>query len=47
MKKFRITYRIGRHIHSVKVDGFDRAQDQVALVMNAGGEILGIKEEKR
>ena len=47
MKQFRITYRIGRRIQSVKVEGFGKAQDQVAMIMNAGGEILGIKEEKR
>ena len=47
MKKFRIAYRIGRRVHSVVIEGFVKAQDQVAMVMNAGGEILGIKEEQR
>lgn len=46
MKKFSITYRIGKNVNQIQIEGFDKAQDQVAMVMNAGGEILGIKEEK-
>lgn len=46
MKNFSITYRIGKNVHEVEVEGFDKAQDQVAMVLNAGGEILGIKEQK-
>lgn len=42
MKKFSITYRIGKKVHQVEVEGFDKAQDQVAMVMNAGGEIVAI-----
>lgn len=45
MKVFTIAYMIGGKKHEVKQEGFDKAQAQVALIMNAGGEILGIKEE--
>ena len=46
MKKYSITYRMGKNAHEVEVEGFEKAQDQVAMVMNAGGEILGVKEKK-
>lgn len=47
MKVFVIAYMIDGKKHEVKQKGFDKAQAQVALIMNAGGEILGIKEESK
>lgn len=44
MKVFVIAYLIGGKKHEVKQQGFDNAQAEVAQIMNAGGEILGIKE---
>jgi len=45
MKVFTIAYMINGKKHEIEQEGFDKAQSQVALIMNAGGEILGIKEE--
>lgn len=45
MKVFVIAYLIGGKKFEVKCHGFDKAQAQVAQIMNTGGEVLGIKEE--
>ena len=43
MKKFSITYRIGRQSWTVEALGFNKAQAQVAQIMDAGGEIVAIQ----
>lgn len=43
MKKYSITYRIGNQSWTVEAHGFDKAQQQVAQIMNAGGEIVVIQ----
>ena len=44
VKIFEIAYLIDKKKFVVKVEGFDKAQSQVAQIMDAGGEVLGIKE---
>lgn len=47
MKKFSITYRMGRQTHTVEALGFEKAQAQVAMVMDAGGEVIVIREQAK
>lgn len=45
MKKYSITYRIGSAVQTVEAEGFGKAQDQVAMILNAGGEVIVIREQ--
>lgn len=47
MRVFVIAYLIGGKKFEVRMAGFRNAQTQVAQIMDAGGEILGIKEETK
>lgn len=45
-KVFTIAYRSSCGVFEMDVEGFDRAQEQVAEIVNSGFFLLGIKEKE-